>query len=710
MESYSLSGPFKATFWELHRQLGECYASDLAIAEGRQPDKKPSEAGTALQTLQFKFGEHLQTPVANERRLSNNSIISVDPHAARSERHIALDPTRSEKLSAKDRIEIVRGRRKQTMKTLGKVQGVDVKDDGSNTDINLKPHECWNANKLQKKPGGNRRLSQDCGATRDMLPLPTQPTKESLKTDGPRKYMFHPAGSFRTIWNMMTAITVLYDLIVIPLYAFDLPQTAALTVFGWTIMIFWNVDLVISFRTGFYDEGALVMTPLRVAVHYCRTWLLFDLALISLDWVLAFMDMSDSGEGQQWSRTLRMLRFLRLIRMLRWIKLRQANEALQDLLHSQVMSLYYGLASSIAHLMVLNHLIACAWFGVHHLSSDNWVAASNMEDSEIIHQYLVCLNWAFAQLGVGSSNAKPINSLEFAFCILIAFRSLITSSTLISTVSNLMAGLSKIKEDETNEFRLLRAYLAANDIQQQLTQKVTQFLQFQYALRQEARSADMQVPLLELLSQQLQGELQFARFQKALCKLRFIEDLIDDPDLQTMQVLHRLAMTALSNTIVAAKDVIFLCGSQAVAACLKLSGSLTYFHEDGTKTIDSSTWVAEVCLWTPWIFMGDLVADDVTRMALLDAASFGEILSQNWQTHYAAHRYAKDFLETLKKQDSWLDVMERDDASDGSFDDGSKTTAPVAKKKHCCAAFFGGRKRLAQVVATAPAVSTDSIH
>ena len=34
------------------------------------------------------------------------------------------------------------------------------------------------------------------------------------------------------------------------------------------------------------------------------------------------------------------------------------------------------------------------------------------------------------------------------FCILIAFRSLMTSATLISTVSNLMAGLSKIKEDE----------------------------------------------------------------------------------------------------------------------------------------------------------------------------------------------------------------------------------------------------------------------
>ena len=36
---------------------------------------------------------------------------------------------------------------------------------------------------------------------------------------------------------------------------------------------------------------------------------------------------------------------------------------------------------------------------------------------------------------------------------MIAFRSLITSSTLISTVSNLMAGLSKIKEQQGSHTR-----------------------------------------------------------------------------------------------------------------------------------------------------------------------------------------------------------------------------------------------------------------
>ena len=42
-------------------------------------------------------------------------MISVDPRAARSDRTIVLDPTHSERLSAKDRIETVRGRHDLTL-------------------------------------------------------------------------------------------------------------------------------------------------------------------------------------------------------------------------------------------------------------------------------------------------------------------------------------------------------------------------------------------------------------------------------------------------------------------------------------------------------------------------------------------------------------------------------------------------------------------
>lgn len=80
------------------------------------------------------------------------------------------------------------------------------------------------------------------------------------------------------------------------------------------------------------------------------------------------------------------------------------------------------------------------------------------------------------------------------------------------------------------EFRLLRCYLKQNEIPPPLSQKVTQFLQHEYSLRQEARSADMEVPVLALLSKQLQGELQLARYNHAPW-IKIVQDLLHRRDL-----------------------------------------------------------------------------------------------------------------------------------------------------------------------------------
>lgn len=41
------------------------------------------------------------------------------------------------------------------------------------------------------------------------------------------------------------------------------------------------------------------------------------------------------------------------------------------------------------------------------------------ENSAVEYQYLTCLNWAFAQLGVGSSPALATNVPEMAYCDLV---------------------------------------------------------------------------------------------------------------------------------------------------------------------------------------------------------------------------------------------------------------------------------------------------
>ena len=57
----------------------------------------------------------------------------------------------------------------------------------------------------------------------------------------------------------------------------------------WFIQIFWNVDLMVSFLTGYYDEGALIFSLPKIALHYAKTWLLFDLSLLSMDWTFRIM-------------------------------------------------------------------------------------------------------------------------------------------------------------------------------------------------------------------------------------------------------------------------------------------------------------------------------------------------------------------------------------------------------------------------------------
>eukprot|EP00438_Fugacium_kawagutii_P001095 Skav236118 [mRNA] locus=scaffold1166:509950:511653:+ [translate_table: standard] len=518
----------------------------------------------------------------------------------------------------------------------------------------LVPHQSWVDSK-SKVPKGKRGRSKE-GVTKS-----SKPTAEGEVPA--RNCVLHPGGSFRTAWNLSMALCVLYDLMVIPLNVFEVPSSVVIDMFDWVIQIFWNLDLFISFITGYYDEGALILSLRKIAKHYAKTWLLFDVALLSLDWVCRSIEWSNRGgmESIMWSRSLRLLRFLRLMRMLRMVKLRRINEVFQEFFHSQTATLYYSLLRSLIHLCILNHLIACAWWATIHVSSgENWVAALGIENSSMEYQYLLCMHWAFAQLGVGNNPALATNVPEMAYCIVIAFRSLITAATLISTVSNLMAGLSKIKEDENTKFRMLRAYMAQNHIEPQLAQKITRFLQYQYTLRQEARSADMEVPLLDMLSPQLKGELQFARSRRDLCKLQVLNELFELPDRQVIHVLHRVAQDAVKNLVVAAADVIFLAGNPAPAAILKLSGALTYCNEDtdeGAETVSSEVWIAEVALWTPWHYLGDLISADVSRVSSLDVEIFCQALSTSWQTQRAASRYAAIFLDKMICLNHWTDTF-----------------------------------------------------
>ncbi|CAK9002200.1 unnamed protein product [Durusdinium trenchii] len=616
--SEPVPNPSSSTFWELHRKLGEIYAADVAQFTAASSSLPLGSPASGPNGLPLHRGLPSTSPVLPGLGVPVRTL---------------LDDSEGE------------GKGQENSEEL---------DLDSVPNLDFKPYACFKETVKDKKGSQRRTVSME--RAMDVLGQTSAERKEGRRNCFQRhRDVLHPGGHFRTGWNLAVAFCVLHDLIFVPLEAFELPPSVPLRVMEWATQLFWNFDFLVSCRTGYYKHGALVLDPWESFKQYARTWMPFDVLLICLDWAIVWVSAADAGLAQ-WSRTLTMLRFLRLARMLRWVKLQRVNEVFQELLHSQAASLYYSLFGSIARLLVLNHLVSCAWYGVGRLGgADGWL--QQRADSGIWQSYLECLNWAFAQLSVGSSDILPANTLELAFCCIIAFRSLITYSTLISTMTSLMSGLSRIKEDEATEFRLLRNYLVHNDIPKGLQQKIVRFLQNQYALRKQAKSVGSRVPLLELLSQQLTGELHIERYRQDLCKVSFLRNLLQKDDFQVIQVLQKVALTAVSDVMVAAHDVVFLGGSIAAAAYLKVSGALTYYHASMKDSIDRTTWLAEACLWTNWIYMGDLVAEDVSHLTVIDSNSFCELICDSISTQRAAAEHARHFLKVLQRQETLSDIF-----------------------------------------------------
>ena len=87
-----------------------------------------------------------------------------------------------------------------------------------------------------------------------------------------------------------------------------------------------------------------------------------------------------------------------------------------------------------------------------------------------------------------------------------------------------------------------------------------------------------------------------------------------DPDINLLQARHLWPWIGEHEQIL----------KFAWTVCIPCLSGLTTLLDQFSDEVDSNVWIAEVCIWTPWVYMGDLVAEDVSRLAILDVDEFCE--------------------------------------------------------------------------------------
>jgi len=456
-------------------------------------------------------------------------------------------------------------------------------------------------------------------------------------------------------WDAITLALLAYDMLLIPLFVFDLQSTMFTRVMSWVSQLFWNVDMLRSFFVGYFHEGILIMDPKCIVKHYLKTWFVFDLVVVSADWILFLLNTGlESTAGiSRLGRSVKVFRVLRLLKLARVTKVAEKLEHMQDRICTESTNLYFWVGKLICRIAFMNHFIACVWYGIGKTSREHsWLKTYDMKQRSFLYRYTTSLHWAMAQLGVGVTSIEPQNGQERIFALFVLFSALILFGSLVGTITSVMQQIHTLNESRSRQFWLLRRFLAQHGVSNELSVRVKKFLL--HAIEQHDRVLTLKdIDILEMLSEPLLAELQFERYKDAFDAQPFFRRVLKCGDLHDrfpVRVLHKVSKEAISSSWTAPGDVLFCAGDEATSAYFVKVGELAYARAIESVNIQEGRWISEASLWTCWKHQGHLLST-VTSVALkLNSQIFGDLISRHDSYWHFAQQYAARFVLLLNKQ------------------------------------------------------------
>jgi len=481
----------------------------------------------------------------------------------------------------------------------------------------------------------------------------------------------HPSSGKRLAWDLSGSSLIAFDVIMVPMGVFDLPNNGFFDAMNWITLGFWSLDMIGSFFVGFVKDGTTVMDPWQVVKKYLGTWFLPDLIIVGADWMYNMAAASGSSGVGDVGRFARVMRSVRTLRLVRLLKLGRILRDIQDRIDSEYLAIVGDVAKLIFFVLFLGHLIACVWYAIgnagRHGGADNWISAKQIDEEPLELRYVCALHWSLTQLMLESMDVEAQNIYERWFTIGTLNFGLLIFSSVVSRITNSMIQLQKMGANTTQQFWLLRRYCRERGVPKSLCQRVQKYLEYS-CQKQEEHVQEGDVKILSLLSLQLREELTYAIAVPQLSTHLLFSTISQVSDV----AMHRLSTFAIARRAFASEDSVFFNAEISSSMYFVSSGDLVYMRDncDYTVNVGREAWLCEVSLWTPWVHLGDLHATTECDMVCIDAPKFGETMKNNPLTWAMATRYAEKFmahlngvlshkLTDLEMSEKWDDLFEQ---------------------------------------------------
>lgn len=530
----------------------------------------------------------------------------------------------------------------------------DSEDGMNGFDDKVELLEVWQASEKLKKRLKGRTSAGDAESS---IPFKEENDEMPRELGDRHCWTINPDSNTRIIWDLLSLVMVVYDMIMVPLFVFNLPENTFLSFMDWTTRLFWTSDIGWSCCTGIVlHDGSVQYGQKDILKRYIKTWLVMDLFIVGSDWVSLIV----SSNGMEVSKLARIFRIVRVIRLLRLVRMQEIIANIMERAQSEQIIYLMHLLKLLIIMAAVCHFIACGWWGIgaRTSGSDSWATVYAFRDNTIEDQYLVSLQWALSQFAGVSSEVSPACALErlysVAMCLLCYFGGLVMLSTLTSSLTQqYIIGGSGARQMAT-----LKKYLKQNNVPKNVTKRVCRNAK-------HAVSGDLTpdaVELLNVISEPLKVEMHFEIYSRVLRWHHFFNDLL----LQGSQVMRPVCHRAMSVILLASGDIVFNLGEEPPdpKMYMVVSGTLEYTDSYGEVTaVEEKAPVSEACLWTNWRHRGTLTANSDVKMAMLDALAFQDICKRNMRKNndstLVIMQYAANYVAELKRQQTLSDLCDR---------------------------------------------------
>jgi hypothetical protein len=463
--------------------------------------------------------------------------------------------------------------------------------------------------------------------------------------------IIHPNSIKRSIWDLLSLLFVLYDMVSIPFQLFE-PQASGFSeAIAWTTRIFWTVDMYGSSVTGYLkSDGSVELRGEKIISKYAKTWCILDLAVVVLDWIEILFATGGIavfrlGKASRTFRIIRMLRLMRLIRMQHVLKL------IAERIRSERVSIITDIIKITLALLFIAHMIACLWYGLGKKADDggnSWVQHYEMDKHSLAYKYTTSLHWSLAQFTGGMDEVVACNLNERIFAIVVFVIAFVISAIFVSSLTSSMTRLHIISSRQSQQLVSLRRYLTQNGLPGRLAMRVQR--NAQHALMEKQRfMPEEEVELLNIVSEPLRVELHFELYALILQVHPFFRSFIEE----CPPVMRKICHSATSMCIVSCGDIIFNPGETPLQPKMYIccDGKLRFISINGSvKFLHQKSWVSEAVLWTAWMHRGELRATTDSRLAMIDAKMFQDIASTFDYPDFDPRQYAALFVNHLNSQ------------------------------------------------------------